>query len=88
MKEEDIGFYNAYQLCSAKETTRQKAHNGIFQWGKTKLLALVGSGEFPAPIKIGNYNVWAKGVIHEYARLIAKGVELADATIQAQAAVV
>lgn len=87
MKEEDIGFYSLYQLYSTRETARQKAHNGIFQWGKTKLLALVGAGEFPAPLKIGKYLVWQKGVIHQYARLMGQGVPLATAVIQAQAVV-
>lgn len=81
----NLGYYGIYHLASARETDRRKAHVGIFHWGKTKIMALVKRGEFPAPMKnLGQANVWAKEVIHRYVEFIKQGKTLSEAAAAAQ----
>lgn len=44
------------------------SHLGI---GKTKLYAMIGAGEFPAPIKIGKVSVWSTHDIESWMKRLA-----------------
>lgn len=64
---QDTGFYSLRQLYSTGETERQKAHIGIFPWGRTKILTMVKAGTFPKPVKTdGKILTWRKEDIHRY----------------------
>lgn len=81
------GFYCIRQLASQRETERQKARIGMFPWCAMTLRRMWARGEFPKPIVWMSRNVWKRGVIDEYARLIGAGVALAEAAVRAEATV-
>ena len=81
------GFYSFHQLYSTGETEIQKEYNGKFPWSMSTVRRLWARGEFPKPIKLLGRNAWRCDVIDRFAELIAKGVALADAVVQAEAAV-
>ncbi len=83
-----MGFYSLQQLSSRNETARQKARVGVFPWCEMTIRRMWARGEFPKPIVWMKRNMWRRGVIDAYSRLIAQGVAAAEAAIQAEAAVV
>lgn len=51
---------NAPRLIRLPELTQ---HLGI---GKTKLYAMIKTGEFPAPVKIGKVSAWKSTVVERW----------------------
>lgn len=70
----DGGFYDMYELATARETDKRKGHVGRFPWHRRTIERMIARGEFPAPVKLaGGYkNLWRKADIHKFEQELAE----------------
>lgn len=63
-----------YELYTQRETAQVKFRKGMFPWSKRTVERMWQRGEFPVPMKIMNRNLWDRGQIEEYDRLLKTGL--------------
>lgn len=80
------GYYCLADLYSQGATRRQKEKHGLLPWSDRTIQRMWAAGKFPRPFKLLGRNTWKAEVIDEYRRLFEKGVALAEAAVQAEAA--